>query len=349
MRIALIKQLLDVFGPWSGVKWADTSPLKLFDVWPGKAVYWELTCMLQADWYIVPSSIEGDYVYDAVRKQAGRAQLLQQHSSNVTGVDSIPFEDYDLVISFDAILEIPRDLPNLFAYYAQEHWDALYGHSLKRPLNGYDLFLAHMLDAPMQFQELPQAIAFPYLHNPETIRPLFSRPRQEMLWLDWRTVITLANQPLDSTWSPQANAALARAEETFGLPTRCRSSSHAKNYMIGDTPAWGDAAIYLRELAECRYYVGLGLLAGAGQGLAEAAALGCLCIGQADRAYHRLLCHPSCLLDDLFHLPATLKRLRESADLQQEVLAYQDRNLCLHFRDRPLALLAQALERKRRI
>jgi len=147
VKTALVKQALDVFGPWSGVKWADTSPLRLFDVWPGKAVYWELTCMLQADWYIIPPAVEGDYFHDLVRRNPDRAQLLQRHTKNLTSVDAIPFENYDLIISFDAILEIPPSLANLFAYYTQEHWDALYGHSLQRPLNGYDLFLAHMMDA----------------------------------------------------------------------------------------------------------------------------------------------------------------------------------------------------------
>jgi hypothetical protein len=348
VKVAIVKQLLDVFGPWSGMKWTDTSPMKLFDVWPGKALYWELTCMLQADWYIVPVSVEGEYLRDAIGKQPGRAEMVRRHTKNVTDVAAIPFEDYDLVLTIDAILEIPPGLPNLFAYYAQEHWDPLYWDSLRQPLNGYDLFLAHMMDAPHQLKSLPQAVAFPYLHDPEVIRPVFSPPRQEISWLDWRTVITLANQPIDSPWSPEADAALHRAEDALGIPLRCGSAKRAKTYFIHDAPSWGDAADYTRALAECRYYIGLGRLAGAGQGLAEAAALGCLCIGQSDRAYHRLLCHPSCLLDDLLLLPATLKRLRESTDFQQEVLAHQDRNLCLHFRDRPLALLAQALDMKRK-
>jgi len=348
LKVALVKQLFDVFGPWSGVKWLDTSPLKLFDVWPGKAVYWELTCMLQADWYIIPSALEGDYFRDVLLKEPDRTQLLEQHTKNVTAVDGIPFEDYDLIICFDAILDIPPGLPNLFAYYAQEHWDAIYSHSVKRPLNGYDLFLAHMMDAPSDLKRLPQAIAFPYLHDPKIVRPLFPPPKQELAWIDWRTATTLANQPRDSSWSPETDAALVRAEETLGLPVRSGSTKNSKSYFIAAEPSWGDAAAYLQQLAECRYYLGVGRLAGAGQGLAEAAALGCLCIGQSDRAYHRLLCHPSCLLDDLFHLPATLRELRQSADLQAEVLDHQDRNLRLHFRDRPLSQLSEAIALKKR-
>ena len=303
--------------------------------------------MLHADWYIIPPAVEGDYFHDLIRREPDRGTLLQRYTKNVTPVDSIPFENYDLIISFDAILEIPPGLPNLFAYFTQEHWDVLYGHSLKRPLNGYDLFLAHMMDAPAEPKKLPQAVAFPYLHDPEIIRPLFSPPRQEIAWIDWRTATTLANQPRDSSWSPEADAALLRAQETFGLPLRSGSTRNAKSYFIGDQPSWGDAALYLRQLAECRYYVGVGRLGGAGQGLAEAAAVGCLCIGQSAQAYHRLICHPSCLCDDLFDLPASLRRLRENGDLQLEVLDHQDRSLRLHFRDRPLAALARAIALKK--
>ncbi len=303
--------------------------------------------MLQADWYIIPPAVEGDYYRDLVRREPDRAQLLQRHTKNLTPVDGIPFENYDLVISFDAILEIPPGLPNIFAYYAQEHWDSLYVRSLQRPINGYDLFLAHMVDAPANLQKLPQSVAFPYLHDPEIIRPLFSPPRQEIAWLDWRTATTLANQPRDSSWSSETDAALLRAQETFGLPLRSGSTKNSKSYFIADEPSWGDAANYTRSLAECRYYIGVGRLGGAGQGLGEAAAVGCLCIGQSAQAYHRLICHPSCLCDDLFDLPATLRRLRQSPDLQREVLDHQDRHLCLHFRDRPLAALARAIALKK--
>jgi hypothetical protein len=347
LKTAIVKQVLDVFGPWSSIKWSDTTPLGLFDIWPGKALYWELTCMLQADWYIVPVSLEGDYLRDAMKKQPGRAQMVQKFTKNVTEVAAIPFENYDLVLTIDNILEVPPGLPNLFAFYAQEHWDPIYAHSLRRPLNGYDLFLAHMLDGSAELHALPQALSFPYLHDPAVIRPVFSPPRQEIAWIDWRTLITLANQPVNSSWAPQTDAAMLRAQEELDIPLRCGSASKSKSYFIADEPSWGDAADYTRSLAECRYYIGVGRLGGAGQGLAEAAAVGCLCIGQSAQAYHRLICHPSCLCDDLFDLPGTLRRLRQSPDLQREVLDHQDRHLCLHFRDRPLAALARAIALKK--
>lgn len=348
MRVALVKQRLDVFGPWAGSKWKDTSPTRLFEVWPGKAVYWELTCLLQADWYIVPVSLEGDYLNDAVRKHAGRARLIEQHTKNITEVEAIPFEDYELVISFDAILDIPPGLPAIFAYYVQEHWDSLYACSLRRPVPGYDLFLAHMMDAPPELRSLPQAVSFPYLHDPQLARSLFHPPRQEVAWVDWRVPMTLANQGLGEPWCPEADAALERLRSVLDIEIRCRTASHSISYAISETPTWGDAAVYYRELAECRYYIAVGNLAGAGQALADAAAVGCICIGQADRPYHRLLCHPSCLCEDMAQMPSRLRTVRGSADLQHEVQAWQDENLERHFHDAPLALLAKASELKRK-
>jgi len=349
VRVALVKQQLDVFGPWAGVKWNDTSPTKIFEVWPGKAVYWELACLLQADWYIVPVSVEGDYLNDAVRKHPGRARLIEQHTKNITKVEAIPFEDYDLVISFDAILDISPGLPAVFAYYAQEHWDSLYTYSLRGPVPGYDLFLAHMMDAPEELRSLPKAISFPYLHDAQLVRSLFNPPRQEAAWVDWRVPMTLANRGLGDPWCEEADAALERLRHVLNLDIRCRTGSHTISYAIPDAPAWGDAAHYYRELAECRYYIAVGRLAGAGQALADAAAVGCVCIGQADKPYHRLLCHPSGLCEDMAQMPSRLRILRGSVDLQQEVLAWQDQNLKTHFRDAPLGLLARAIELKRKL
>jgi hypothetical protein len=348
LRVALVKQVLDVFGPWAGVKWKDTSPTEIFEVWPGKAVYWELTCLLAADWYIVPVSLEGDYLHDAVRKHPGRAGLIEQHTKNITAVETIPFEDYDLVISFDAILDISPGMPTVFAYYAQEHWDSLYTFSVRRPVPGYDLFLAHMMDAPQELRVLPQAISFPYLHDAQMVRSQFHPDRQEVAWVDWRVPLTLANRGLGDSWCPEADAALERLRHTLDLEVRCRTASHSISYAVSKTPAWGDAAHYYRELAECRYYIAIGRLAGAGQALADAAAVGCICIGQTDKPYHRLLCHPSCLCEDMAQMPSRLRTLRGSPELQEEALAWQDQNLNTHFRDAPLALLTKAIELKRK-
>src|ERR1700730_11743626 len=98
MKTALIKQAYDVFGPWSGSLWRDTSPQKILKVWPVKAVYWEITCILKADWYIVPPIVEGDYVRDVVG-HAGNTQIIEKYTTNIPPLDKIPLSDYDLIIT----------------------------------------------------------------------------------------------------------------------------------------------------------------------------------------------------------------------------------------------------------
>lgn len=346
MKVALVKQVLDVFGPWSGVKWTDTSPAKLFEVWPGKATYWELTCLLQADWYIVPESVRSDYIQDAVRDPT-RADVLRKYSKNMTEVEAIPFGEYDVAISFDAILDIPPDISTLFAYYAQEHWDSLYKDSLVQPAAGYDLFLAHMLDAPSHLRSIPQSISFPYLHDPDLVSSLFPSTKREIAWVDWRTLMTLAGRGANDPWCSEAVAATERLQKVLAIEIRCRTNTQGSRYAILETPAWGDAAHYFREMSESKYYVAVGDIAGAGQALADAASVGCLCIGQADKPYHRLLCHPHCLCQSIVELPGRLRGLRKSSSLQQEVLDHQNQNLVKHFRDEPVAILQEAAKIKR--
>jgi hypothetical protein len=349
LKTALVKQVLDIFGSWAGVHWRDTSPRQLFDVWPSKAVYWELTCMLQADWYIVPQACHGDYTKVAIDTFPGRAEALRKYTKNVTPVESIPFDQYDLVISFDAILDVPKDHPALFTYFAQEHWDRLYIQSLQRPAGNYDLFLAHMLDSHSALSSLPQSISFPYLHDAALLRSTFPSKQHEVVWVEWRTLQTLAMKDSSDPWCPEAEDAAARLQDLLDLPVVYRGATYQQTYGFSDPPAWGDAAIYLQALADCKYFVSVGGRIGAGQGLGEAAAAGCICIGQADRSYHQLLCHPAALCADMAEMPRRLRAIVASPDLQAEILAWQDQNLLLHFRDRPLALLSEALQCKERI
>lgn len=316
-------------------------------MWPGKAVYWELTSLLQADWYVVPQAVDTDYIHDAVLRHPTRADILRKYTKNVTEVEAIPFQRYDLAISFDAILDIPPGVSTLFAYYAQEHWDSLYRDSLSRPAPGYDLFLAHMLDAPAQLRSIPQSISFPYVHDPDLVRCLFTSTKREVAWVDWRTLMTLAGRGPTDPWCPEAVAAAERLQKVLAIEIHCRTKTQGSHYAISETPAWGDAAHYFRELSECKYYIGVGDIAGAGQALADAASTGCLCIGQGDKPYHRLLCHPLCLCQHIVELPRCLRNLRTSGSLQQEVLAHQNANLLAHFRDEPIAILQDAAKIKR--
>lgn len=347
MKVAVIKQLLDTFGPWSSVRWEETSPRDLFRIWPSRALHWEMTTLLQADWYVIPQQTNTDYTYDSVLKQSGKAEIVRKYAKGVVARKDIPFDQYDLIITNDPILDFPRNCRTLFAYFVVEHWDRRYRASLHHPLRGADLFLAHMMDAPSLLERIPQSISFPYLRHPQMMRSVFApAEREESVWADWRTLSFLSAATNEDSVDCTQHAA-RRLEEALHLPVAFRSFSMGL-YRGEDPPRWGDAAEFLRALARHKYYLCLGRGSGAGQGLADAASLGCICFGELDKPYHRLLCHPKALCTDLQELPKRVQRVRTSPDLQAEILAWQEKKLQQHFVDEPLALLEAALARKRK-
>jgi hypothetical protein len=345
VRVAIVKQVLDVFGPWSTVLWKDTSPRGLFDVWPGRATFWEMTCCLQADWYVIPQQITSDYTQEAAI-QAGRAEMIMRNTRNVVPPDEIPIDDYDLVITLDPILDVPEDSPTLFAYFVVEHWDRLYREAQCAPHGRYDLFLAHILDAPERIDSLPQPLAFPYLRDPYTVQTVFPAQKEEAVWVDFRTLATLGMAETYGPWVSTGHGAAKRLEEALQLPVRYKSSINENLYGISDPPAWGDALHYFEQMAGCRYYVAVGTIAGAGQALCDAASLGLICIGQRDKSYHRLVCHPAALCASMIELPRRLRAIAGSSDLQNEILAWQDTALHDFFQRRPIAQLEEAISIK---
>ncbi len=346
MKVAIVKQVLDTFGPWSSIRWEETTAEALFKIWPGRGLHWEMTTLLQADWYIVPQRVNTDYTYDAVLRYRHNKEIVRKHARGVMARNEIPFDSYDLVITNDPILEFPTGSRTLFAYFVVEHWDWRYRASLRRPLVSADLFLAHMMDGPASLKSLPQAISFPYLRDPKTMRSLFAPVhREESVWVDWRMLATLSAATSGNSHEAE-NAAARRLEAVVHLPVAFRSFSMGL-YHGEDPPRWGDAANYLRQLGRQKYYLCLGRGSGAGQGLADAASLGCLCFGERDKAYHRLLCHPETLCGDLQDLPRRLCRVRGSEDLQKEVYVWQEEKLRRHFIEEPVRLLEKALEIKR--
>ena len=347
MKVAIVKQVLDTFGPWSSIRWEDTSPEALFRIWPSRVLHWEMTLVFEADWYIIPQQVNTDYTYDSVLKQSGSADIVRKYTQKVIAPGDIPYDSYDLVITNDPILDFPSSSHTLFAYFVVEHWDRRYRSSLRRPMRNADLFLAHMMDAPESLGSLPQAISFPYIRDPKSIRALFSATeRKEAVWADWRT-LSILSAAANGNSVETIKAAAQRLEEALQLPVAFRSFSMGL-YHGEDPPRWGDAAEFLRELGRQKYYLCLGRGSGAGQGLADAASLGCICFGEQDKPYHRLLCHPLALCGDLQELPKSVRRVQASRDLQEEIRTWQEKKLQRHFVEEPLALLGAALERKRK-
>lgn len=346
MRVAIIKQVLDICGPWSSIRWEDTTPEHIFSLWPAKGQFWELTCLLKADWFVIPQQQVTDYTRLAVLNHPGHENVIRKYTSNVIEPRQIPFHEYDLIITIDAILDAPAGGKPLFAYYASEHVDKHYTESRKAPLRNYDLFFDHMMEATTDLSALPQAIAFPYLRDPDTSRSLFRREREDAIGIDWRTVATLALADYEDQWNDSSEAAARRLEEVVGLPLRFTGELFRGTFGVHDPPLWGHSRRYQELISGCKYYLAGGRISGAGQGLGDAASLGCICIGQKDKAYHRMICHPDCLSESLITMPGIVRRIVNSPERHKEILAWQDRALQNGFVRGPVSTLETAIRWK---
>lgn len=313
LKVALVKSVFDVYGPWKSVKYGD--PLK--DVWPGKASRLSTTHALQADWYVTARTKRSRY-FDTIKAQY--KQLLDQYAETV---DSIPFEDYDVVISTNAILD-PPEMPTVFAYFRCEHWDSLVPRSPGQA--GYDLLLGRYRAGPMQLNNLPARIALPIT---QLGKAKLRTKKREQVWVDWREGY---DQPHIK------GTAVAERGPMF--------ADDYPPYGIHNPPLWGDAWGYLDKLSECKYYIASTKRQGPGQAAVEAAREGCLCIGQ-DRINHQRVCHPKMLARDFAGAVRKLQELSGNIDLQKEVLAYQEQALHGLFYRKPLEILARAVELKR--
>ncbi len=355
MKVAIVKQIYDAQGPWSSIKWQDTDPAKIFDIWPGTITFWGLACLLKADWYVVgQGKLVSDYVAD-ILKNIPRAKIMEKYTTNVVNVKDIPVDEYDLVITLDPILEIPKKSKTLFAYFVPEHWDRLYNQSIENPLGNFDLFLAVMLDSNSTLKTLPQSVSFPYPFDVKALQSIFpqtgvpaepatlaSRPveKKEVAWAEWRLLSALG---MTKMWNDSAEKAVKRLEKVIGIPVYQKGNFNKTPFGITDPPSWKDALVYLGELNQCKYYIAVGRYSGPGQGIREAAALGLICIGEQDKLYHQMVCHPKLLCPDMVSMPKILKELIASPALQKEALDYQNKALEQKFTKEPLELLKKAV------
>lgn len=337
IKIAIVKQHYDVFGPWRSTKYELAHPLNVLKKWPSKYSYLEMTHLFQADWFVLPFCHDSKNVRQKIDLHQHTFDDNMEHSPNVADV---PLDDYDVVISLDPILRPPRNSTTLYAYFQNEHHHSEYSLSKLTPLPGYDLFLDHMMKAPVWIYDLPQPVAFPYPRDPFVVRGMCEGQRTDDIWFDKRFVMMLTH-----------------GSETFhrggfeniiaSLEKRLRSQVTFRNLDFEDMTRWGDPLYYMRDMFRCSYYVNL-IACGAGQGLCDAASLGLICFGSPKLPYHKAICHPVCLCNDLSELEWKLQMVRSSSDLQQEIRWWQDSALSDRMVTQPIRMLQEAVEMKRR-
>ena len=337
LKVAIVKQHYDLFGPWRSERWDAADPLSVLKKWPSRYLYFEMTHLLQADWYVLPFCHDSKNVRQRLDKHQ---QTLDDNMESLRNVNDIPLEEYDLVISLDPILRPSRKSKTLYAYYQNEHHHTEYTHSLRAPLHGYDLFLDHMLNGPVWVYDLPQPVAFPYVRDPFIARQVCSGQKTDSVWFDKRFIMMLAHGS-EAFHRAGFETTISFLENTLRVPAAYRHADYEN--VIG----WGDPLDYMREMAGCSYYVNL-IACGAGQGLCDAASLGLICFGSARLPYHKAICHPVCLCRDLSELKWKLAMVRSSADLQQEIRSWQDVALSDMMVTQPVRILQAAVDMKRR-
>ncbi|MFH1026461.1 MAG: FkbM family methyltransferase, partial [Pseudomonadota bacterium] len=338
LKIAIVKQRYDVFGPWRSAKYDLAHPLDLLEKWPSKYSYLEMTHLFQADWLVLPFCHDSKNVRHKIDYHQ---QTFDDNMEYVRNVSDIPLDDYDVVISLDPILRPPRNCRTLYAYFQNEHHHSEYTQSVRNPLPGYDLFLDHMMKAPAWVYALPQPVAFPYPRDPFVVRGMSSTgQRTDGIWFDKRFVMMLTHGN-EISHRGGFEGTIATLEKRFGARVTFR------NVDFEDMTRWGDPLDYMREMSACSYYVNL-IACGAGQGLCDAASLGLICFGSAKLPYHKAVCHPVCLCSDLSELEWKLSMVRSSVDLQQEILSWQDAALSDMMVTQPIRILQAAVDMKRR-
>jgi hypothetical protein len=256
--------------------------------------------------------------------QLGRK--VAQNASGVVSQSDIDFDQYDVVLSIDPILHIPRRKSTLFCYYVNEHTDRYYWISEKKPLGGYDLFLGHMLRNSYVKPLIPQSVPFPFIYA--TASDVHGK--EEAVWVDQRIV-----------WLDRG-AQLPEAD-LRNLPIEART----KPCCAPDPPIWDDAKQYLQQLARCQYFLSVGRTGGSGQAVAEAASTGAICITDLKTPYAHILTHRRCVVNDMSDAAQLISALRNSEQQRKEIVSWEKQRLQRYFFDVPLSILEAALETKR--
>jgi hypothetical protein len=355
MKCAILKQIYDIFGPWRSIRWKDTTPKEHLRFWPYKATSFEMTCLLEADWYVVPFVHDSEYVryvafpenldpfwFESARR---RRSLLEKHTET-TSIEDVPFEEYDVIITLDPILRPPRFSKPLFAYVHNEHTDPAFAVSKLQPFPGYDLFLDHMLQSRIDITSVPQPVSFPYPRCPQVLRSMFRERIPSSVYLDPRTVIGAARGNPYVPWDSSSDELLRKVRMRHSaFSFVCRPELYRDYFNVGDEPRWGDAYEFIKSLSECEYLVSTAA-AGAGQILCDAASLGVICVGNQNVIYHRKICHPFALCADIDSGLDRIHSIEADHGLRKEILVWQNRAI-MEMSMKPEQTLENACELKR--
>ena len=338
MKIAILKQILDVFGPWSTFEYKNyaNTPGKILDTYHSKTNSFETFLLFEADHIVVDTFLPSKHQQQTVNDNATK-RSIHRLAKGAKSIDDIDFGKYDIVWTRDPILvghidQLKAKYPKtLFAYELIEHWCK----ELHAKAKGYDLFLDHN---NYSMSSAGNSISFPYPRCPTKLRQIFrnsssgSSGSGSSVYIDWR----------DKDNVPYFQNNL----KDFKVCATAFSAANSKNngifLRLDENP--DEQHEYFRRLAECKYFISIaGRL---GQSLVDAASLKCICIGTKKSGNHRLICHPSCFVNTPAEAVAKINEIESNSTLQNEILTYQDLKINEYFVNYPIASLKQKLAEK---
>jgi len=326
LKVAFVKQALDLFGPWKPYKYSEMPAYDNLYLWPTKPTLWEMSCLLQADWYIIEQKLVNDYVQKAILSKPGREKCLLENTEFMQEKD-VPYEVYDIIISFEQVVDNFTSSRTVFAYFHNEQINE-YTKSLHMPGKQYDLFFDHILTAHASCKYLPMSIAMPYLHCSGFVRSVFPVEihQEEAIYLDWRFT-----EPENYDTLIYINA----VSKTLGIPLNNSTREAQPGFFFYMPPRWGTGYTYFAEMLSCQYFLSFGRIKGGGQTILDAISCGCICFGSNFLPYHKKVCHPLCLINSIKEFRDIFIKVYESDELKKEILTYQEEKMnTMFFHDR---------------
>lgn len=349
MKICIVKQPYVATLTWESTRF--TTGRDLLNRCFFRASYLSLLIGLEGDIWVVEDGEFRSGSYDQWARDKAAMETLYAKSTAVP-MESVPWGDYDVVISGDAIIpdSIIKEHPRtLWCYFPCEHttWDFV--ESKKAPIGVYDLFLDFTLSSSWGVQTLPQTVSFPHTIHSDIMCELIKPINAPFVFLSGRMVRPhTGGQNLFA--SPPKNHIIESYQKKSGLPIK-----YPMPFNYGKTAALialnliPPSEQFLAGLGSCKYLLHVPTSPrDVGQILIEAAALNLIVISGSHEAYS-IVCHPSCVVKP-GDVEAGLRKIAEIESdelLQNHILAEQRAKLQFHFWDEPLFILEEALEMKR--
>jgi hypothetical protein len=347
-KVCFVKQTYIVNGPWKSLRYP--GPEKMLGALPWRSQNYAFFVGMETDFWVT----KGRETSRMYRHIPDELSMMREAHKNVVAWGDIPWDEYDIVISYEPIIpdEIILAHPKiLWVYHEPSHRSGrsqqAAAHSGGVPLGAYDLFWDDFMRPTKELKQLPQSISFPYFAHPTILKDAVKPTNERAVFVDSR-----------HTWDIDENerARLAREWQSLcGLPIRYAPGgkitlgrSHRRLLVDGEML---QCRQYLELLGSCKYKLVWRKKQVGGQAAIEAASLGLIVVANSNGVYHKMLCHPFCLIPPGGPARTALRKVQKieaNQKLQAEILHYQDRMLMKKFWHPGLAILHDALEMKRR-